>query len=75
MLLSELIEALQEQQEALGEDAEVRLMTQPHYSWIWSIAGVNTSEELDEDDFLTENGDPVVYILEGQQLGSGCRAA
>jgi hypothetical protein len=78
MLLSELIERLVEYQESLGEDVEVRLMTQPNWPFECSVGGVVSAEEVnsagdgDDDDVESE---AVVYLLEGQQLGYGSKRA
>ena len=78
MTLEELIERLTELQDELGPETEVRLATQENWPFENSILGVTTNEEfkqiVDEDDDGDGLGDdndepPVVYIVEGNQLG------
>jgi hypothetical protein len=82
MTVGELIERLEE----MDPDAEIRLMTQENYPFENSIAGVTDSEEIiiaaEQDDEFTPAQDRdrptqgiVVYIVEGQQLGYGNKAA
>lgn len=83
MKIGELIERLQELAEEVGDDAEVRLMTQPNYPFENSIQGacsgaeINGCEEGDEGDDQDGDveGDDVVYIVEGSQLGYGSKRA
>jgi hypothetical protein len=82
--LGELIEALEELRSEYGDDAEVRLMTQQNWPFENSIcrittgADINASDE-DEDSEDSEDddveGDNVIYIVEGRQLGYGSKAA
>lgn len=82
--LGELIEALEELRSEFGDDAEVRLMTQQNWPFENSICRITTGadinasredeEDSDEDDDDVE-GDNVIYIVEGQQLCYGSKAA
>jgi hypothetical protein len=83
--LGELIEALEELRSEFGDDAEVRLMTQQSWPFENSICRITTGADInansedgedsdDEDDDDVE-GDNVIYIVEGQQLGYGSKAA
>ncbi len=70
MRLSDLIERLEEYREQLGDDAEVRLMTQPNYPFEHSIKGLCSSEEMESEDDTK-----VVYIVEKRQLDYGSKLA
>jgi hypothetical protein len=84
--LGELIEALEELRSEFGDDAEVRLMTQQNWPFENSICRITTGadinandesyssadEDSDDDDVESDN---VIYIVEGQQLGYGSKAA
>jgi hypothetical protein len=78
MTLNDLIERLEEYRDQLGEDAEVRLMTQQNWPFENTITGLASGEEIndteDDDDDDVET-DAVVYIVEGQQLGYGSKRA
>jgi len=74
--LGELLEAVEELIEAHGADVEVRMATQPNYPFEWSIGGVvavDPSESDEDDDEGSDapsgDGEVIVYILEGSQLG------
>jgi len=81
--LGELIGILQDMQDEHGEDAEVRLMTQQNWPFENTVFGVTDNFELaltgDEDDEegqeLPEETDPIVYLVEGRQLGYGQKVA
>ena len=89
MTIRELIERLEELADTLGDDVEVRLMSQPNWPFEYTITGVTDSEEIrraerqddqwdedDPDEFDPEgDSDQIVYIVEGQQLGYGTSAA
>jgi hypothetical protein len=80
LTLGELIERLEEIRGELGEDVEVRLMTQESWPFENAIAGVVTSNELgdDEDEDEDEDGEsaePTVFIVEGGQLAYGTKRA
>lgn len=81
MTLGELIERLEELRDDVGDDAEVRLMTQPNWPFENSIRGLTTAEEIarsdeDEDgDDEVEVDENVVYIVEGGQIGYGSKNA
>ena len=66
MTLAELIQRLQEVEEAIGGDAEVRLLIQPNYPLSLSVAGVVSYREveLEEDE---EPETPTVWILQGDE--------
>lgn len=76
--LRDLIDMLEEAAVELGDDAEVRLMTQHNWPFENSIFGlasgrdINASEDGEDDDVDSEN---VLYILEGTQLGYGSKRA
>lgn len=74
MTVNELIERLEEYRESVGGDAEVRLMTQQNWPFENSITGLCSAEEMntfdgDDEDEDQREADPVVYIVENQQLG------
>ena len=78
MTLNELIERLEEYRDELGEDAEVRLMTQQNWPFENTITGLASSAEIngaDDDDDEDVEADAVVYIVEGTQLGYGSKRA
>lgn len=89
MTIDELIDRLTEYRDAHSGDTEVRLMTQANYPFEYNIAGVVANVEMEDEDGesiyedpeLDENGDlesppdPVVYLVEGDQLGYGTKAA
>ncbi len=78
MTIDELIERLEEYRDNLGGDTEVRLMTQQNWPFENGIAGLASGEEINErDDGEDEDvdGEAVVYIVEGQQLGYGSKRA
>ena len=82
MTVSELIERLEEYRELMGDDCEVRLMTQQNWPFENSITGLCSAAEIadddDDDDEETERIDEpeaVVYLCEGHQLGYGTKAA
>lgn len=89
MTLAELIDRLEDAREEFGDDAEVRLMTQESWPFENAIRGVTSGaeinraggeageeaeEEAEEGDSDVE-GDAVVYIVEGAQLGYGSKVA
>ena len=85
MTLNELIERLEEYRDLLGEDCEVRLMTQQNWPFENAITGLVSGAEIndaevDDDDEGVGTGtdvetDAVVYIVEGEQLGYGSKRA
>ena len=83
MTIDELIERLEEYRDALGGDAEVRLMTQSNWPFENTIFGLVSHAELhdgDDSDGMDpdlENAEeePVVFICEGQQLRYGTKRA
>jgi hypothetical protein len=86
MTIAELIDLLNEYRDILGDDAEVRLMTQPAWPFENAILGVasgheimcadaeNDGEEMDDDDD-PDAPDPVLYIVEEKQLAYGTKTA
>jgi hypothetical protein len=81
MTVSELIERLEEYRLIHGDDCEVRLQTQENWPFENDINGLCSADELaascgdcDEDD-QAEEIEPVVYLVEGSQLGYGTKAA
>lgn len=79
MTIDQLIARLEEYRDELGGETEVRLMTQSHYPWENTIAGLVSGEEIndreEEPDDEDVDQDDVVYICEGRQLGYGSRRA
>ncbi len=81
MTINELIERLEEYRDLLGEDCEVRLMTQQNWPFENAITGLASGAEINEpedegdDDDADVATDAVVYIVEGQQLGYGSKRA
>lgn len=78
MTIDQLIARLEAYRHELGGETEVRLMTQAHYPWENGIDGLVSGEEINAEDEPEDEDmdqDDVVYICEGQQLGSGSRRA
>ncbi|MEQ8790102.1 MAG: hypothetical protein RIC55_27645 [Pirellulaceae bacterium] len=78
MTINELIERLEEYRDALGSEAEVRLMTQQNWPFENEIVGLASGEEINEpDDGEDEDVDEdrVVFIVEGQQRCYGSKRA
>jgi hypothetical protein len=82
MTISELIERLEDYRAELGDDAEVRLMTQSNWPFENGIFGLASSQEINDaadDDDPNDDGDvdadQVVYICEGEQLCYGTKRA
>jgi len=82
MTIEELIERLEEYRDAIGGEAEVRLMTQQHWPFENEIAGLASGEEINdtaEDDDPNDDEDvdedQVVFIVEGQQRCYGSKRA
>ena len=78
MTIDELIQRLEEYRDALGGEAEVRLMTQQNWPFENEIVGLASGEEInepedDEDEDVDE--DSVVFIVEGQQRCYGSSRA
>lgn len=78
--IRELIDALEEAAEQVGDDAEIRIGHQPSWPLELSIARVVTSADLahahdpdegdyDPDDVDEDEGPAVAWITEGDQLG------
>jgi len=66
MTVRELIEILEDFEEAHGEDTEVRLLTQPNWPLEYEIDSVKISKEENE-----ELEEPILFLLEGRQIGYG----
>ena len=78
MTINQLIERLEDYRDALGSNAEVRLMTQQSWPFENGIAGLASGAEInDVDDGKDEDvgDDNVVFIVEGNQLGYGSKRA
>ena len=82
MTLNEIIERLEEYRDDLGGDCEVRLMTQQNWPFENAITGLASRAEIiasdeDSDDDEDDEADdgPMVYIVEGTQLGYGSKQA
>ena len=78
MTIDEMIERLEEYRDAIGGDAEVRLMTQQQWPFENEIDGLASGEEInDRDDGDDEDvdNDRVVFIVEGQQRCYGSSRA
>ena len=78
MTLNELIVRLEEYRGELGDDCEVRLMTQQNWPFENAITGLVSGTEInesDEDDDACVKDDAVVYIVEGTQLKYGSKRA
>lgn len=82
MTLDELIDHLEEQRDAFGGDTEVRLMTQQNWPFENEIKGVVSSvdiaeagDDADDSDRREAAADPVIFLVEGAQLGYGNKAA
>lgn len=60
MTIDELIALLSDYRDELGGDTEVRLLNQPAWPFEYSICGLAPSDDH-----------PVLYIVEGDQLGYG----
>ena len=76
MKVRQLIDLLSEYQ----EDAEVRLVTQPHWPLEHGLDGVVSKSEIDafeadDDEDAPEPEVDVVYLLEGASQGYGRKAA
>lgn len=82
MTIDELIERLEETREELGGDAEVRLLMQPNWPFEYSLGGLTTQAEINraaaedrEEEADDDEAEPIVFLLEGQQLGYGSKHA
>ena len=78
MTIDELIERLEEYRDAIGGEAEVRLMTQQNWPFENEVVGLASGEEINEpDDGEDEHVDEdnVVFIVEGQQRCYGSKRA
>ena len=69
MTIDELIELLSDYRDELGGDTEVRIMTQPAWPFEHGVCGLTSGEEINDD------ADPIIYIVEGDQLGYGDKRA
>jgi hypothetical protein len=81
MTIDDLVQRLEEYRDALGGDAEIRLMTQKSWPFENTIAGLASGEEINDRDDDAEpddqdvDDDHVVYIVEGNQLQYGSTRA
>ena len=76
MTVSELIERLEEYRNLIGDDCEVRLMTQESWPFENNITGLCSAAEIKQVGGVTEiETEDVVYLCEGQQLGYGTKVA
>ena len=78
MTIDEMIERLEEYRDAIGGDAEVRLMTQQQWPFENEIDGLASGEEINDRDAGDDedvDDDRVVFIVEGQQRGYGSKRA
>ena len=78
MTIDELIERLEEYRDAIGGEAEVRLMTQQNWPFENEIVGLASGEEINEPDDGDDEDvdeDNVVFIVEGQQRCYGSKRA
>lgn len=78
MTIDELIERLEEYRDAIGGEAEVRLMTQQNWPFENEIVGLASGEEINEPDDGEDKDvdeDGVVFIVEGQQRCYGSKRA
>ncbi|QDU76912.1 hypothetical protein Pan97_39690 [Bremerella volcania] len=78
MTIDDLIQRLEEYRDALGGDAEVRLMTQQNWPFENEIVGLASGEEINEPDDGEDEDmdeDSVVFIIEGQQRCYGSKRA
>lgn len=77
MTLRELIDALEEIAHDRGDDVEVRLAHQPRWAFEYSIREVQMVDLADDDEddedeerpMDPKEAEPIVYLLEGEQLG------
>ena len=89
MKLGQLIERLQEYQEELGDDVEIRIATQPNYpleyllDGLCSLTELHSCEEAEEVSrehrpplyYGGEGPEQVIYLTTGRQEGYGSRKA
>jgi hypothetical protein len=78
MTLDEMIEILEDCRNVMGGETEVRMMTQPSWPFEYSISNICTSSQIngvEDNDDQDVIDDPVVYIVEGNQLGYGSKRA
>ncbi len=78
MTIDELIQRLEDYRDAIGGEAEVRLMTQQNWPFENEIVGLASGEEINEPDDGEDEDvdeDSVVFIVEGQQRCYGSKRA
>lgn len=82
MTINQLMKRLEEYRELIGGDAEVRMMAQKHWPVAYEIAGVCSSDDIEDlsdkndtsrDDQRTT--DSLLYVVEGPQFGYGTKRA
>ena len=77
--IRELIDMLEDIVNEVGDEAEVRLVTQPSWPFEHQLLGVttgaqiNSSDEREDDDDV--ESDNIVYLVEGTQLCYGSKRA
>ncbi len=71
MNIAELINELEDMRDVVGDDAEVRYASQPSWPFEYSISNIitMTNEMREEHDRAELQGENVVYLAEGSQLG------
>ncbi len=71
MNIAELINELEDMRDVVGDDAEVRYASQPSWPFEYSISNIITmTNEMREEHARAElQGENVVYLAEGSQLG------
>lgn len=77
LTVRKLIERLEECATQVGDDKEVRLMTQQSWPFQCSIIGVTTSSDMlrEEEPSDLDDKPTAVFIVEGRQLGYGTKMA
>ncbi len=79
MTIDQMIERLEEYREEMGGDAEVLLMTQENWPFENRIAGLASTNEMedqaDEEEDTSDIRQNTVYLVEGGQLRYGTKLA
>lgn len=79
MTINDMIKRLEEYRDLHGPNCEVRLMTQQAWPFENTIHGVCTNKEMiddgDDEDENDDEDEPVVYLVEGSQIGYGSKTA
>ena len=74
MDLRELIDQLKELEETYGPGIEVRLAHQSSWPLEYRIAGVVDADPEDFDPTDHRPDEPVIYLVEGDQIGYAAKA-